>query len=123
VISAGEHGKAVIRNSQSGQTIGTLDGHTDLGVKAQFSPDGQWIVSYAGTRALIWSVSNLDQPLYTVNDHSELIHAIDFSNEGDKVLTLSEDSTAVLSPIATADEWYRHLSMAKQNCEQTAASG
>lgn len=60
---------------------------------ADFSPDGKWVVTAAGTSAQVWDVST-GQPRNSPLRHADRINTVCFGPDGRLVLTTSKDGTA-----------------------------
>ena len=71
-----------------------LTGHTGVVVTAEFSPDGDRVLTAsADGTARVWSATGDDEPV-VLSGHEAPLHRAVFSPDGEWVLTASEDRTA-----------------------------
>ena len=70
-----------------------LKGHNDRITKATFSPDSKFLITSAGSRAIVWDSENGSLLLH-LNKHLDQITSLVFSPDGKKILTSSSDETA-----------------------------
>jgi predicted NACHT family NTPase len=76
------------------QVLDVLEGHTGLVRSAEFSPDGQCIVTASSDRtARVWNASS-GQPLATLQGHTDIVSSAVFSPDGRRIVSASWDSTA-----------------------------
>lgn len=89
---------------QSGQPVGTLTGHKAAIQRAQFSPDGQRVVtaSLDGT-AMVWDVAT--QRKLVVLPHTTGVTSASFSPNGQWVVTTTEDGTVRIVEAATGNPY------------------
>src|SRR5438034_191944 len=63
-------------------------------ISAQFSPDGQRVVTASADRtARLWDAAS-DKPIAEPIKHEESVNSAHFSHDGQRVVTASEDKTA-----------------------------
>ena len=78
-----------------GQPLATLTGHTDRVWSANFSPDGQRIVTTSNDNtARLWDSTG--QLLATLSGHENGVDSASFSSDGRYIVTASWDGTAKL---------------------------
>jgi WD40 repeat protein len=90
--SDGEH-VAKVWNSESGELIMTLKGHTELLSNVAWSPDGAWLVTSGWDRtARIWAAATGKQR-FILSGQKGKVHAVDWSPDSKLVATGSLDGT------------------------------
>jgi WD40 repeat protein/tetratricopeptide (TPR) repeat protein len=67
--------------------------HTRTVHHAEFSPDGNRLLTVAGGDALIWDVTNQELPRLLPLKHTGLVYSAAFSPDGQRVVTTSNDRT------------------------------
>lgn len=88
--------KARIWDANNGQLMVTLRGHTDRVSSAEFSRDGQRVVTASFDHtARVWSALN-GRLLMTLQGHTDTVQSAWFSYDGKSILTASTDRTARL---------------------------
>jgi WD40 repeat protein len=105
-----QDGRAQLWNTATGLPFGLPLRHSRPIVSADFSPDGERVVtgSEDGTVRL-WNTAS-GQALGPWFRHQGLVHSVAFSPDGRSVLTASDDHTARLWDAATwPDEWATEL--------------
>jgi WD40 repeat protein len=86
----------LVKMTQTGDTLLTLVGHTDVVKFASFSPDGRKIVTASADHtARVWDAQTGNSLVTLVGHTGEVISAV-FSPDGKQVLTISYDETARL---------------------------
>jgi hypothetical protein len=81
----------------------TLLAHESIVVAAQFSPDGQRIVTASEDKtARVWD-GKTGQLLATLAGHESRVVAAQFSPDGQRIVTASEDKTARVWPVESLD--------------------
>jgi len=89
----------------TGECVQTLEGHTDAVNWAQFSPDGQMIVSASGdpyatggsdNSVRIWNALT-GECVHTLEGHTDSVNSAQFSPDGRKIVSASGN------PYATGD--------------------
>lgn len=89
-------GEAQIFDVATGQPVGRPFRHVDAVEDANFSPDGQLIVTASDDHtAVIWNVTT-GEPMAPALKHGGKVRRAVFSRDGLRVLTASEDHTAQL---------------------------
>jgi WD40 repeat protein len=84
--------------AQTGKLVTTLQGQHS----AQFSPDGQRIVTADNKTARVWE-SQSGKLVATLQGHEDLVTSAQFSPEGQRIVTASEDKTARVWTILPAN--------------------
>ena len=94
IVTASADRTARIWDTESGQKLQELEGHTASVASASFSPDGKQIVTASsdGT-ARIWDAES-GTVLRTLEGHTAPVSVASFSPDGTKIVTASEDRTA-----------------------------
>jgi len=69
--------------------------HQDPVTRVSFSPDGRFLATAAGNSAFVWSVGGWKQPWSSL-DHTNSVNSINWSRDGTRLLTASQDGTAQL---------------------------
>ena len=107
-----EEAVAALNDWQFPPQLATLQGHTAWVYSAQFSPDGQRIVTASlDNTARIWETQT-GKLLATLQGHTDRVETAQFSPDGQRIVTASWDKTAriwiILSPSAGAPPpWFR----------------
>jgi len=92
---------ASARYRASGQLLATLQSHTRMVRSAEFSPDGQRIVTASNDdTARVWNASS-GQLLAILQGHTEAVVSAVFSRDSRRIVTASDDRTARVSNAAT----------------------
>ncbi|WP_082026568.1 caspase family protein [Flammeovirga sp. OC4] len=106
-----ENNEIRIIDLRSGKQIASLLGHENVITDLKFSSDGQWLASASADKtAKIWYIPELgeegfnDEPYekLTINDHSDIVYNIDFSEDKTKLVTCSFDGSVKLYSMAVA---------------------
>ncbi|MFN8386271.1 MAG: BMP family ABC transporter substrate-binding protein [Anaerolineales bacterium] len=93
-----------ILNSDTGETIITLRGHTASPSAIAFSPDGSRIAtSSLDDTAKVWDVKTGSE-LLTLSGHANQVMSIAFSPDGQRLATASRDGTARLWDSSTGQQ-------------------
>ena len=101
---AGE--SARVWDAQTGQPLIEPLKHTGAVNSAQFSPDGQRIVTAANDcTALVWDTQT-GQPLTEPLKHTGMVSSAQFSPDGQRVVTAANDRTALVWDVAPAPACY-----------------
>ena len=96
IATVSRGGKATIRDTETGEVVAALTGHTGDAVSAAFSPDDERVVTASSDRtARIWDVTTGRQLAVLTGHEGGLTGAL-FSADGRRVITVSEDGTARL---------------------------
>jgi dipeptidyl aminopeptidase/acylaminoacyl peptidase len=78
--------------------------HEEKILSAQFSPDGQRVVTASGDNtARLWDATN-GKPIGEPMKHGDTVYSAQFSPDGQRVVTASQDKTARLWDAATATD-------------------
>ena len=81
-------------NAQTGESIHTLDAHTNDAYAVAFSPDGSRIASGAADDVIrIWDAETGEQ-LRVFTGHKDWINALAFSPDGTRIVSCADDDTA-----------------------------
>src|SRR5207245_7474555 len=76
------------------QVLAKLEGHSDAVYQAEFSPDGQRIVTASWDKtARVWNAAN-GQLVAKLEGHSGAVWHAAFSPDGQRIVTASGDKTA-----------------------------
>ena len=98
----------------TGQSLKTLVGHTNVVHSVAFNPDGQTLASGSFDQTLrLWDV-NTGQCLKTLAGHSKVIWAVAFSPDGKTLASGSTDQTAHLWDARTGQSLQRLVGHAHQ---------
>ncbi|MBA2306826.1 hypothetical protein H0W26_01675, partial [Candidatus Dependentiae bacterium] len=90
---------------KTGKQLHILKGHANKVSSAEFSPDGEIVITASrDTTARLWSVKT-GQQLYRLKGHKQGIASVAFSPDGKTVLTGSEDETALLWNVTTGKKY------------------
>jgi WD40 repeat protein/TPR repeat protein len=85
---------ARIWNAATGRQLTQLNGHTELVLSAEFSPDARRIATASDDKtARIWDAVS-GQQLLVLTGHTQQVQAAEFSPDGRHVLTAAYDKTA-----------------------------
>ena len=85
---------ARVWDARTGQPITKPLAHEGQVVSAQFSPDGQWVVTASEDKtARVWD-ARTGQPLSEPLKHGGIVYSAQFSPDGQRVVTASGDNTA-----------------------------
>jgi WD40 repeat protein len=129
VASASEDKTVRLWDTKTGKLVHDLSGHASAVLHTSFSPDGSRLVAVSKDKtALLWTIikkrdkissqksisdeagdffrSSEDMdfgPEFLVLSHKEEIHQAMFSPKGERVVTASEDGTAIIWDAITAD--------------------
>jgi WD40 repeat protein len=97
-------GTAKVWQTDDGQELFTVSGHTDRVWEVNFSPDGSRLVtaSHDGT-AKVWD-ANTGSELFTLAGHSEPIQGMAYSSDGSLIATSSWDDTVKIWDAKTGQE-------------------
>jgi WD40 repeat protein len=88
-------------DAASGKPIGEPMKHEDIVKSAQFSPDGQRVVTASFDKtARLWDAAS-GRPLGEPMKHENFVESAQFSPDGQRVVTASDDKTARLWDAAT----------------------
>ena len=80
-------------DTETGQLIHTLEGHTSRVNAIAFSPDGKQILSGSHDNTVrLWNTES-GQLIHTLEGHTNTVNAIAFSRDGKQILTGSHDKT------------------------------
>jgi WD40 repeat protein len=92
---------ARVWEAATGKIIAELKGHTAQVRSAQFSPDGQWIVTASDDRtARVWEAAT-GKTIAELKGHTAQVRSAQFSPDGQRVVTSSSDRTARVWEAAT----------------------
>ncbi|NEP29186.1 tetratricopeptide repeat protein, partial [Moorena sp. SIO3I6] len=93
-ILSGSNDRTVrLWDTESGQLIHTLQGHTRAVSNIAFSPDGKQIVSSSWDKTVrLWDTET-GQLIHPLQGHTSYVDAIAFSPDGKQILSGSHDST------------------------------
>lgn len=100
-------GELIIVDTETGETLNTLTGHTDTIYFAAASPDGQYALTGSGDLSLIlWDLTTGEQ-IQRLLGHTGIIQGVDFSPDGKMALSASWDKTVRLWNLETGEEMMR----------------
>ena len=117
VLTAGEDGRVVVWDRETGEVRMVIDGHAGEATGASFSTDGKLILTSStdGT-ARVWDVSGLwtkdDVETVTavqkkvLKGHRDSVLSATFSADSSSIVTTSEDGTAIVWDAASGDQLY-----------------
>jgi WD40 repeat protein len=89
--------------------LAILQGHSDIVASAQFSPDGQRIVTASYDRtARVWNAVD-GRLLAILQGHTSYVQHANFSPDGKHIVTTSYDQTARVWEVLTLDDVSRIL--------------
>jgi len=93
IITVPYNGTTVIRNSQNGKILYTLNRHSEKTEDLEYSPDGRYIVTALdnGTTK-IWDSQN-GKLLHTLDVESKKVNDVEYSPDGKYIVTASDDGT------------------------------
>jgi WD40 repeat protein len=104
VLRTYEAEDALRRALSASQIITQLRGHEGGVIDAQFSPDGQWIVTAGGDKtARVWEAAT-GKEVTILRGHEDIILCAQFSPDGKQILTSSPDGTVRVWDAATGKE-------------------
>lgn len=86
---------AQVWDAISGKPLGEPIKHKRTVKLAQFSPDGQQVVTASGNTARLWDPVS-GKPIGETMEHKKFVTSVQFSPDGKKVVTASQDRTARL---------------------------
>ncbi len=90
------HRDALVWDTESGKLLVALQGHESQVNSAQFSPDGQRIVTASDDKTVrVWDAQS-GKLLATLQGHQERVVSAQFSPDGEHIVTASFDKTARL---------------------------
>lgn len=99
LVGVGEDGFGRIWNATTGECLHKLQPivteEEDISI-ADFSPDGQQVLTCCGHQVMLWDVQTGAPSLNSLEGHSGPVRAAAFSPDGTMLLTASEDGTAHL---------------------------
>ncbi len=116
ILTAGEDNTAKIWNTETGELLLTMVGHTAAVTSASFSPDGDRVLTASKDfTAKMWDTSVLNdkeklaetdtaKELLTLKGHRHELNAVTFSPDGQYALTASHDHTAIIWLAAPQNE-------------------
>ncbi|MFN5169962.1 MAG: eIF2A-related protein, partial [Cyclobacteriaceae bacterium] len=95
VVTASDDKTAKIWEASSGKLLHSLEGHSREVNTAQFSADGQYVVTTASydSTASIWQ-TNSGKLLHSLKGHSGWVVSAQFSADGQYIVTASSDGSA-----------------------------
>ncbi|MEO1528528.1 MAG: WD40 repeat domain-containing protein [Planctomycetota bacterium] len=96
IISGSGDNTLKLWDSESGQELASLTGHSGRVRAVAFRPDGRWIVSGSGDRTLkLWD-SESGQELASLIGHFGWVRAVAFSPDGRRIVSGSDDQTLLV---------------------------
>lgn len=107
ILAGFANGNAHLLDTQSGEIIHDLVGHTSTITYADFSGDSRYVLTTSNDRtARLWDVET-GQLLRMFSGHSDAVNGGAFSPDGKFVITTGADNTARIWNIATGNEVQR----------------
>lgn len=95
VVTASGDRTARVWDAATGQTLTTLQGHTDSVLSVAFSPDSKYVVTAsADYTARVWEVAT-GKTLMTLKGHTGSVRSAAFSPDGKYILTVGADRVRV----------------------------
>jgi WD40 repeat protein len=104
-IIASASGDSAIRlwDTQTGELLKTLTGHTESLLSVAYSPDGQTLASTGYDKTIrLWDAHTGEQ-LQTLEAHTDAIHQATFSPDGRTIASASRDQTICLWDAQTGE--------------------
>ncbi len=95
IVTVASDTVAHLWDGTSGKPLSSLGGHSAAVLLANFSSDGQNLITAAGKTAFLWDAQS-GQLRATLSGHSENIKDAVFSPDGSRIVTTSADQTARL---------------------------
>jgi WD40 repeat protein len=101
-----------LRDAATGEVRQSLSGNGPCPVGVTFSADGKWLAGYCGGKwtnlyhqneVPLWDLTT-GQLAYTLRGHTDNVHAVAFSPDGQRLATVSRDGTIHLWDLSTGLE-------------------
>ncbi len=88
-------------NLSTGESIATLNGHSQKVNVVDITPDGETLVSGSDDNTIkVWNIAT-GKPIHTLFGHSDSIHALAISPDGKTIVSGSDDNTIKMWNLAT----------------------
>ncbi len=104
IATGGKDGSVILWDAETGVSVGTLRPHTAAIATLAFSRNSQWLLAASGDRTA--SVSNVAQRkvVRVLSGHDEAVNCANFSPDGNRVVSVSEDQTLKIWDTGTGVE-------------------
>ena len=101
LAATGDNHTILLQNTQSGEVVGTLQGHRGTILQMAFSPDGARLVSVGRDRVgILWDVAT-GQRLALLDGHRGTVRAAAFSPDGRLLVTGGADKRILVYDLPT----------------------
>ena len=109
LASSSRDGTVILWDVENGESIQTLQGHTNWVLSLAFSPDGRMLASGTADRTVhLWSMETL-QPLGEVfRGYPDWITGLDFNRDSNKLAIAALDGSIILTDVSI-DSWLERV--------------